>query len=155
MKPTRPYFLRAIYDWIVDNACTPYMAVFADAPGVEVPRDYVEDGEITLNISPGAVANLLMDNEHVSFDARFNGVSYSIVVPMSAVLGVFARENGQGMAFPEEPGYDDDGLEDGLSDVDDAQGVRPELAPVTGDELDPDPDSPPPAKGRPQLKVVK
>ena len=150
MTPTRPYFLRAIYDWIVDNECTPYLAVFADGAGVEVPREYVENGEITLNVAPGAVADLSMDNDFVMFKARFNGNSHSIVVPISAVLGVFARENGQGMAFPEEPGYEDDILQDGIEDH------RPELTAIDDSDNDPDPPSTPPSKKtKPQLKVVK
>ena len=160
MTPTRPYFLRAIYDWIVDNDCTPYLAVYADAANVEVPREYVENGEITLNIAPSAVANFHMDNECVMFDARFNGVSQTITVPIAAVLGVFAKENGQGMAFPEEPGYEQDILQDGIEvhdQVEESDTAKPDLSAVTGvDDDDPVPPTPSPtSKGRPQLKVVK
>lgn len=165
MTPTRPYFLRAIYDWIVDNECTPYLAVYADAPDVEVPREYVENGEITLNISPSAVADFHMDNDFVMFNARFNGISQSISVPIAAVLGVFAKENGQGMAFPEEPGYEQDILQDGIEVHEGIEAVpnddiKPVLSPVTkvdsSKDDEPEPPTPPPApKGRPQLKVVK
>ena len=165
MTPTRPYFLRAIYDWIVDNECTPYLAVYADAPGVEVPREYVENGEITLNISPTAVANFHMNNDLVQFNARFNGISQTISVPIAAVLGVFAKENGQGMAFPEEPGYEQDILQDGVEIHDDVDNAVKDDKPLNlssveknqqQDDDDPEPPSPPPAsKGRPQLKVVK
>lgn len=167
MTPTRPYFLRAIYDWIVDNDCTPYLAVYADAPGVEVPREYVENGEITLNVAPSAVANFQMDNDFVMFSARFNGVSQVITVPIAAVLGVFAKENGQGMAFPEEPAYEQDILQDGIEvheeiDVSNIGISKPDLSSVKKvDEtsgVDDDPTPPVPSsstKGRPQLKVVK
>ncbi|NRB39823.1 MAG: ClpXP protease specificity-enhancing factor [Pseudomonadales bacterium] len=165
MTPTRPYFLRAIYDWIVDNECTPYLAVYADAEGVEVPREYVENGEITLNISPGAVANFHMDNDYVLFNARFNGISQSVAVPIAAVLGVFAKENGQGMAFPEEPGYEQGILQDGIEIHEDADSASsnvgtPGLVTVSSGDKKPDDDPKPPTtpsspKGRPQLKVVK
>lgn len=131
MTPTRPYFLRAVYQWIVDNNCTPFLAVNADIDGVSVPVEYVENGQITLNVSPSAVAYLQIENSHVEFNARFGGTPRSIYVPMAAVLGLYARENGQGMAFPDE--YD-------LEDID--------------AEL-PDDEPEPPKPGRPQLKVVK
>lgn len=100
MTSSRPYMLRAIYDWIVDNNCTPHILVVANAPGVEVPQQYVnKDGQIVLNIAPGAVAQLLMDQHRVSFSARFGGVPMSLSVPVGAILGIYARENGQGMMF--------------------------------------------------------
>lgn len=133
MTPTRPYFLRAVYQWIVDNNCTPFLAVDAQLPGVNVPLEFVEGGQITLNIAPSAVAYLQMEDSHVEFNARFSGTPRNIYVPMAAVLGIYARENGQGMAFPEE--Y---------------------LASAADDENDEGPKPPePPKPGRPQLKVVK
>ena len=105
MTSNRAYLLRAIYEWIVDNNCTPHLVVFADAPGVEVPRQHVnKDGQITLNISPSAVKDLFIINEAVSFNARFSGVVNNIMVPSGAVLGIYARENGQGMMFEFEGG---------------------------------------------------
>lgn len=136
MSPTRPYFLRGIYQWIVDNDCTPFLAVDATVANVSVPVEYVEDGQITLNISPSAVMGLQIENEFLSFSARFAGTPRNIYVPMAAVLGVYARENGQGMAFPEEPFY-----------------LAQEEAESMEEETPPEP--PKPGKGRPSLKVVK
>lgn len=102
MTSTRPYLLRAIYEWILDNNLTPHVVVNAHEEGVRVPQEYVQDGQITLNLSPEAVKSLNMDNETLSFNARFRGVPMDIHVPMPAILGVYARENGQGMMFGEE-----------------------------------------------------
>ncbi len=103
MKSSRPYLLRALYDWIVDNNCTPHVLVDATQPHVEVPRDYVKDGQIVLNVSPGAVVDLHLSNHGVSFNGRFGGRPMDVSFPVSAVLGIYARENGQGMVFdPEE-----------------------------------------------------
>jgi stringent starvation protein B len=100
MKSSRPYLVRALYEWIVDNGCTPFVLVDAHWSGVEVPQQYVKNGEIVLNVSPGAVANLLMSNDDVRFRGRFGGVPVEIVAPMAAILGIYARENGQGYVSP-------------------------------------------------------
>ncbi len=101
--PTRPYLLRAIYEWTSDNKLTPYLLVNAEEQGVIVPLQHVQDGQIVLNIAPHAVHQLLIDNDAVSFHARFGGVSQQLYVPMYAVLGLYARENGQGLFFdPQE-----------------------------------------------------
>lgn len=101
--PTRPYLLRAIYEWTSDNKLTPYLLVNAEETGVIVPQQHVQDGQIVLNIAPHAVHQLLIDNEAISFHARFGGVSQQLYVPMYAVLGLYARENGQGLFFdPQE-----------------------------------------------------
>ncbi len=103
MIPTRPYLLRAIYEWTNDNKLTPYLLVNAEMKGVHVPRQHVQDGQIVLNIAPHAVNQMMMDNDAVSFSARFGGVSQQLYVPMAAVLGLYARENGQGLFFdPQE-----------------------------------------------------
>ena len=102
MTSTRPYLLRAIYEWILDNHLTPHVMVNAHEEGVRVPQEYVQDGQITLNLSPGAVKSLNMDNESLSFNARFRGVPMDIYVPITAILGVYARENGQGMMFGDD-----------------------------------------------------
>lgn len=103
LTPTRPYLVRAIYEWLNDNQLTPYLLVAADLPGVNVPREHVRDGQIVLNIAPHATHQLLMQNDAISFSARFGGVPRSLYIPMSAVLGLYARENSQGMFFdPEE-----------------------------------------------------
>jgi stringent starvation protein B len=104
MTSSRPYLVRALYEWILDNGCTPYLLVDATAAGVEVPQQYVKDGQIVLNVSPGAVSGMLMSNEDVRFRGRFAGVAVDVLVPTGAVLGIYARENGQGMVFePESP----------------------------------------------------
>lgn len=130
MTSSRPYMLRAIYQWILDNQCTPYLLVNADSEGVVVPQDFVQDGQIVLNISEVAVAGLNIDNNFVSFSGRFGGVSQDIWVPVGAVLAIYAKENGQGMLF--DP--DDD------------------LPPPSPDDDGPDSDDTP---KRPSLKVVK
>ena len=127
MTPTRPYFLRAIYDWLIDNNCTPFLAVDAEFPGVDVPLEFVEDGQITLNIAPTAVANFSMTNDCVFFSARFSGASRHVSVPMGAVLGLFSRENGQGMALPEEAAYEEQ-LE---AEKSDSEGSEVSLKPVS------------------------
>lgn len=103
MTSSRPYFIRALHEWIVDNSLTPYLVVFARAEGVEVPQQYVnKDGQIVLNIAPRAVMELSLSNEAVTFSARFGGIPMEIYVPCHAVLGIYARENGQGMMFEAE-----------------------------------------------------
>ena len=100
--PTKPYILRALYEWCVDNGYTPHLAVKVDAR-VQVPAEYVKGGEITLNISPTAVHKLQMGNELIEFSARFGGVARQIAVPIVAVHALYARETGQGMTFDIEP----------------------------------------------------
>lgn len=103
MTPSRPYIIRALYEWIVDNDCTPYVLVDATVTDVMVPEQFVKDGQIVLNISPSAVMELNISNEAVAFNGRFGGVATDVYVPTVAVLGIYARENGQGMVFePEE-----------------------------------------------------
>ena len=105
MTSNRPYFLRAIFEWLLDNQCTPHLVVFAKAVGVSVPQQHVDkEGQIILNISPSAVKDLFISNDAVTFNARFSGIVHSIYVPCGAVLGIYGRENGQGMVFEfEEP----------------------------------------------------
>ena len=105
MSPSRPYFVEAIFNWILDNELTPFLSVHADFPGTLVPQAYVEDGQITLNISPSAVNQFFMDKQAISFSARFSGIAQEIYIPMGAIVGLYARENGHGMAFPDEPFY--------------------------------------------------
>lgn len=104
MTPSRPYIVRALYEWILENDCTPYVLVNAMADHVEVPRQFVKNGQIVLNVSPVAVMDLLISNDVLVFNGRFGGVPMNIHVPMTAVMGIYARENGQGMMFDlEEP----------------------------------------------------
>ncbi len=130
MLPNRPYLLKALYSWIVDSACTPHLLVNAEMEGVQVPASFVQDGQIILNVSPSAVQGFHMDSDGVSFSARFGGTPHHIFAPIAAILGIYARENGQGMVF-------DDDYE---------EGEQPEPTP---------PESTPPSSGRPSLKVVK
>ena len=102
MISNRPYLLRALNEWILDNGMTPYVMVDAEATGVQIPVDYVEDGKIVLNISPSAVRDLFINNESLSFSARFGGTPYQIYTPIVAVLAIYAKETGNGMVFPEE-----------------------------------------------------
>lgn len=97
----RPYLLRAMHEWITDNAQTPHLVVDASAEGVAVPRQYVQEGKIILNVSHTATSGLVMNNEAVRFRARFGAITHDVTVPMAAVLGIYARETGQGMIFSE------------------------------------------------------
>lgn len=138
MNSSRPYLVRALYEWIVDNDCTPHILVNAEYPAVQVPQGFASDGQIVLNVSPSAVRSLHMDNDAVSFEGRFGGVAHSLFVPISAILGIYARENGQGMVFELEPPL-----------IDDEDDVEPD------DDGPPDGGQPPRPSGRPSLKVVK
>lgn len=139
MTPSRPYFMRAVYDWVLDNKMTPYIVVNATYPKVQVPERYVENGKIVLNVSPQAVSQLSMDLNALEFDARFSGVVRHLYVPVNAVQAIYAFENGRGMMFnDEEHGGDDDG------------GPKPpENRSLIGDA------SAAKKKGKPQLKIVK
>ena len=101
LKSRRPYLLRAMHEWISDNLQTPHIVVDAAIQGVEVPRQYVQGGKIILNVSLSATSALNLGNEVVSFRARFGSVTYDVNVPIAAVLGIYARETGQGMIFSE------------------------------------------------------
>ncbi|HMM75392.1 MAG TPA: ClpXP protease specificity-enhancing factor [Gammaproteobacteria bacterium] len=104
MTPSKPYLIRALYDWIIDNGCTPHLLVEAKDSRVRVPTQYVKDGSIVLNIAPGAVRDLVLGNDAISFNARFGGVAHEVYFPVSAARMIYARENGQGMSLPEEQG---------------------------------------------------
>ena len=99
MTSSRPYIVRALYEWIVENHCTPYVLVNAFYEGVEVPQEHVKDGQIILNISPSAVQELSVQDFALEFQGRFGGLSKQVFVPIQAVMGVYAKENGQGMMF--------------------------------------------------------
>ena len=104
MTSNRPYLLRAMHEWIVDNGMTPYLLVDAKSEGLQVPPSAVKDGRVVLNIASRAVAHLSLGNGEVSFMARFGGVSHTVVVPVAAVLAVYAQETGQGMGLPPDEG---------------------------------------------------
>ena len=152
MTPSRPYVLRAFYDWLLDNDLTPHLLVNAEVPHTEVPHQYVNDGQIVLNISPGAVVGLHMDNEAVSFNARFSGQSLSLYIPTSSIIAIYARENDQGIMFSANM-YSDETNEPELAPIKDENGSG-----TDGNGADangPDDDPPKPPKGKPNLKVVK
>ena len=163
---TKPYMLRAIYEWCTDSGFTPYLAVKVDA-ATTVPMEYVKKGEIVLNISYGATAGLKMDNEAIQFKARFGGVSREIYVPVHNVLAIYANENGQGMAFEvTAPAADGHAPGSGTLAADTAPAAAsPALASVptgspetTTAELSPNPDDnnePPKKGGRPTLTRIK
>jgi len=102
MTSSQPYLIRAMYDWIIDNALTPYLLVNAENDYAMIPREYVEDGKIVLNINPSAISDLQLGNDYIMFNARFSGKAMEVSVPIVAVLAVYARENGQGMMFDED-----------------------------------------------------
>jgi len=146
MTSSRPYMVRALYEWILDNNCTPYILVNAFAEGVEVPQNYVKDGQIVLNISPTAVQAMVVMDEGVEFNGRFGGIPTRVYVPIGAVLGIYAKENGQGMIFdhdkspnptsPSPAGTSPVGI-DGNAPSADSKASKPRV------------------KGKPSLKVVK
>ncbi|MDN0086350.1 ClpXP protease specificity-enhancing factor [Yersinia nurmii] len=164
MSPRRPYLLRAFYDWLIDNELTPHLVVDVTRPDVEVPMEFARDGQIVLNIAPRAVGNLELGNEYVRFNARFGGVPRQVVVPMGAVLAIYARENGAGTMFEPEAAYDADaeGYFAEMDDQNEENAPSESLVLVTDetqaklDSSDPDDEPPPPPRGgRPALRVVK
>ncbi|MET0281273.1 MAG: ClpXP protease specificity-enhancing factor [Steroidobacteraceae bacterium] len=139
----RPYLLRAMLDWIVDCGWTPHLIVDAASDTVQVPRQFVKEGRIVLNISASATQSFRIGAEAVEFSARFSGLSHYIHVPVDFVLGIYARETGQGMVFTEEA---------------QGAGTAPDIKSAASVADEPPPDAPPPApapRKRPSLKVVK
>ncbi|WNK21416.1 ClpXP protease specificity-enhancing factor [Halomonas piscis] len=102
-RSSRPYLARALYEWLLDNELTPYLVVDATRPGVEVPEQLVQNGQIVLNASPTAVRDFFMENQAIGFSARFSGKPMQIMIPMEALIAVYARENAAGMVFGHEP----------------------------------------------------
>ncbi|MEQ1620785.1 MAG: ClpXP protease specificity-enhancing factor [Methylococcales bacterium] len=102
MNSLKPYLIRAIYEWIVDNDLTPHLLVDAESTDAILPLEFIEDGKIVLNIRPQAIQGLSLGNDFIEFNARFSGKPMHIVTPISAVLGIYARENGKGMVFDRE-----------------------------------------------------
>jgi stringent starvation protein B len=145
LTSTKPYLLRAFYEWIVDNGCTPYIIINADYDDVEVPTQYVDDGRIVLNISSSAVRELDINNESVEFDARFGGVAMTVYAPIESVMAIYAHENGRGMVFNDEKlGVDDS--EEPLESI---------PTPTTEDEQPPTPPRGSGGKsGKPKLRLV-
>jgi stringent starvation protein B len=110
MTPLKPYLIRSIYEWIIDNNLTPHLLVDAENPKAILPIDFIEDGKIVLNIRPEAIQGLNLGNEEIEFNARFSGKPMHIITPVNAVLAIFAKENGKGMIFDQEDSGNDDPL---------------------------------------------
>lgn len=125
MTSSRPYLVRALYQWITDNGLTPHLVVDINAQGLEAPIEYAENGKLILNVAPQAIRNFAIEDEGVGFNARFRGTPTQVWLPIHAILAIYARENGQGMVFADEA------------------------------EPTPEPEPPKPKRQRPQLRVVK
>ena len=163
---TRPYLIRALHDWCTDNGFTPYVAVFVDA-SVQVPVEYVKNNEIVLNVGFEATSSLKLGNEAIEFKARFGGSSREIVVPIDHVIAIYARENGQGMAFPMPSDAHAAPASEASPALGPPRGPRFKLtdvgataatdkdAPISPARRDPEPPPEPPAGGRPSLKRIK
>jgi len=133
MTSTKPYLIRAFNEWILDNQLTPYLLIDAEFPNVHVPKEYVQDGRIVFNITPGIVSMLSITNEVLEFEARFSGYKRHIYAPMKAVLAIYAKENGRGMVFDAEEETEGEG--------------EPKPTPPGGSGVS--------KRGKPDLKVVK
>jgi stringent starvation protein B len=142
MTSNRPYLVRAMFDWLVDNDCTPHIVVNAYYPEVSVPQQYISKGQIILNIAPRATTNFVMDNEAIAFSTRFGGVPTQLYIPTMAVMGIYARENGQGLMFEMD---EVDGVSSTLDEDGDGQPEPPK----------PRNKGPNGSKPKPSLKVVK
>jgi len=139
MSPSQPYLLRALNEWIVDNGCTPQVLVDSAHPDLEIPDSVRSQEKVVLNISPSAVRDLEIDDEYLSFVARFAGVSHGVLIPIEAVQAIYARENGQGMMFPEAAG---DKAKDGKAEPGSDTGAEKETSEGT-------------KRGKANLKVIK
>jgi len=147
VSSTRPYLIRALHEWCADNGFSPYIAVQVDA-SVQVPMEFVKNGEIVLDVSMDATSGLRLGNEYIEFKARFGGVAREIIIPVTHVIAIYARENGQGMAFPAPPPAP---LSAPVGAV-----PAPTAAPASaGEPSSPDAPGPDRPAGRPQLKRVK
>lgn len=156
MTSHRPYLLRALWEWIADNGMTPHLLVDAGQPGVRVPPHTIKDGRVVLNIADRAVSRLEMGNDVVTFSARFAGVSHPVSVPVPAILAIYARETGQGMALPEDMGATPTGTSDAPVAPASAPTAVPDASPDAAHDVGaPDDDAPPPRKGGPHLRIVK
>ena len=158
MHSSRPYIARALYQWLLDNELTPYIVVDAEQEGVEVPGEFVQNGQIVLNMGVSAIRDLSMENDAIAFSARFGGKPTQLMVPMEALIAIYGRENGVGMVFGHEPempeqAADDETRDDSagpalasVDDSDESSGGEDSTA-TSGEEA--------PKKARPSLRVVK
>lgn len=163
MLSSRPYLARALYQWLLDNDQTPYVVVDAERPGVVVPEQFVQNGQIVLNIAPTAVRDLFLENDAITFNARFGGKPLQVVVPLEALVALYARENGVGMVFGHEPVMP--GYAESLRETEPAEEERPSLASVDtsesgdeesgGDESGDQGEGGGKTKRRPSLRVIK
>lgn len=154
MNSSRPYMLRAMYQWIVDNDCTPYLLVDAAHDGVEVPAQAIKDGKVVLNLAPQAISGMDMGNDEVVFLTRFSGASMRVRAPVAAVQAVYAQETGQGMMFQDDPAATgDDGSTQHASDQNapGESGESQSAAPGADEPEKPEK----PARGAPHLRVIK
>ncbi|WP_207801093.1 ClpXP protease specificity-enhancing factor [Aliidiomarina sp. B3213] len=162
MTPKRPYLVRALYEWLLDNQMTPHIVIDANWPGAEVPQEFVQDGQIVLNVHPEATTAFEMGDFDVRFQARFGGVPRKVVAPYGSLLAIYARENGAGSIFEPEQAYDDpeaqypeSGRDVELAPVPDDAGES-KLGQGKSESDDGDGDEPtPPPRGKPTLKVIK
>ncbi|NDV89616.1 ClpXP protease specificity-enhancing factor [Alteromonas sp. 345S023] len=149
MTSNQPYLLRAFYEWIVDNDLTPYMVVDATNELVDVPQEFVKDGQIVLNVSPSACVNFMLDLNGISFQARFGGQPRRLSMPCEAVMAIYARENGAGTVFATE--------EEMAKNTTDPAPSQPQgPASLDDNDITDNSDAPvPPKKGKPTLKIIK
>ena len=140
MSSSKPYLIRAIYEWLIENDQTPYILINAMLADVEVPVEYINDGKIVLNISSAATQNLTLANQCIEFDARFGGIPTHVYVPTLAIMAIYSKENNRGMVFNEEDSWIDSGGDDGGGEHPVAKTRREDLKRP---------------RGRPQLKVIK
>ncbi|NTS75914.1 ClpXP protease specificity-enhancing factor [Catenovulum sp. SM1970] len=163
MTSCKPYLVRALYDWILDNQCTPYILVDAEYPMVQVPREYVKQGQIVLNVAPQSTGNFVIGDDEIEFNARFGGQARHLIIPIEAVLFIYSKETGEGMPFPpeqhpevtEEP-LDSEELVDLEPTTTVSEAKKPSLSPVEASETaKPSSDKPKDKKSRNHLKVIK
>lgn len=155
MTARRPYMLRAFYDWLVDNDLTPHLVVDATMPGVRVPVEFIQDGQIILNIAPRAVGNLELGNDAITFHARFSGRPHSVIVPVYAVQAIYARENGAGTMFEPEEAYTN--IEEEMMEEEQSPSfttVSDDAQVADSESGDSESEAPRP-KGKPSLRVIK
>ncbi|WP_339036921.1 ClpXP protease specificity-enhancing factor [Serratia symbiotica] len=155
MTPRRPYLLRALYDWLLDNQLTPHLVIDVTCPGIQVPMEFARDGQIVLNIAPHAVGNLELSDDEVRFNARFGGMPRQVSVPMAAVQAIYARENGAGSLFEPEAAYAVEGTIESLDNKTNPVESLISVVDINHPETS-HCDEPPPSGGRrPSLRVVK
>ncbi|WP_300272055.1 ClpXP protease specificity-enhancing factor [Halomonas sp.] len=155
MRSSRPYLARALYQWLLDNDLTPHIVVDAEHPEVEIPRQFVQNGQIVLNLSPTAVKDLAMENEAISFGARFGGQPMRVMVPSAALVAIYGRENGVGMVFGHEPVMPEPVNEEAEEPAPSLTEVERDDAPASAEDEEGGDGEPRPRRGKPSLRVIK